>query len=419
MSDSELDKTIEELEAEVIAELDEANKQPNDSGLAAEKGSKVEGERQDLGPAVVSPDAKSDPGKAASSKAKKVSGDAQQKGSKPAESPKVQGSASKLSTPGDAEKLAAGDEIEHDGEQLEEKSASKKEMINAMVKKMEGMSAQQIDAMFGKNGDDEEDEEETDAVDEVKKEELESRIREIDVAEDVDALVQDEDDLSEEFKVKAATIFEAAVKSKVRDEIERINDELSSEKETEIKTFKEELSDKVDDYLNYVVDEWSKENELAIERGLKGEIAEDFINGLQQLFTDHYIDVPNERYDVLGAQSDKISELEDKLNEEIEKNIKLKDSNDVYMREQVIAEVSEGLADTEVEKFKSLTDDVDFVSEDKFREKLETVKENYFPKVSVEDNLDDENDGSAQDIDTTGAMKSYMSAISRNKARAS
>ena len=402
MSDSELDKTIEELEAEVIAELDEANKQPNDSGLAAEKGSKVEGERQDLGPAVVSPDAKSDPGKAATSKAKEIKGDAQQKGEKPAEAPK---------------KLAAGDEVEHDGEQLEE-LASKKEMIKAAVEKMEGMSAKQIAAMVDADAE-EEDEDETDAVDEAKKEELEIRIKEIDVAEDVEALVQDEDDLSEDFKVKAATIFEAAVKSKVRDEVERINDELSSERETEVKTYKEELSDKVDDYLNYVVEEWSKENELAIERGLKGEIAEDFINGLQQLFTDHYIDVPNERYDVLEAQSDKISELEDKLNEEIEKNIKLKDSNDVYMREQVIAEVSEDLADTEVEKFKSLTDDVDFVSEDKFREKLVTVKENYFPKVVIEDKLDDENDGSAQDIDTTGAMKSYMSAISRNKARAS
>lgn len=417
MSDSELDKTIEELEAEVIAELDEANKQPNDSGLAAEKGSKVEGERQDMGPAVVSPNASSDPGKSASSKAKKVSGDAQQKGSKPAEAPKAQGSASKLSTPGDAEKLAAGDEVDHDGEQLEE-LASKKEMIKAMVDKMEGMSAKQIAAMVDPS-DDEEDEEETDAVDEAKKEEREVRIKEIDVAEDVEALVQDEDELSEDFKTKAATIFEAAVKSKVRDEVERIADELSSEKETEVATFKEELSDKVDDYLNYVVDEWSKENELAIERGLKGEIAEDFINGLQQLFTDHYIDVPNERYDVLEAQSDKISELEDKLNEEIEKNVKLKDSNDVYMREQVITEVSEDLADTEVEKFKSLTEDVDFVSEDKFREKLETIKENYFPKVSVEKELDDENDGSAQDIDTTDAMKSYMSAISRNKARAS
>ena len=138
MSDSELDKTIEELEAEVIAELDEANKQPNDSGLAAEKGSKVEGERQDMGPAVVSPDASSDPGKAASSKAKKVSGDAQQKGSKPAEAPKAQGTASKLSTPGDAEKLAAGDEVDHDGEQLEE-LASKKEALESEKLRITGM----------------------------------------------------------------------------------------------------------------------------------------------------------------------------------------------------------------------------------------------------------------------------------------
>jgi len=404
MSNSELDKTIEELEAEVIAELDEASKQPNDSGLASEKGSKIEGEVQDLGPAVVSPDAKSDPGKEVSKKAKPIKGDAQQKGSKKAEAPK---------------KLAAGDDLNHDGEQLEEKSsADKKEMINAMVKKMEGMSAKQISAMVD-NGAGDEDEDETHAVDEAKREAVESRIKDIDVAEDVEALMQDEDELSEEFKVKAATIFEAAVKSKVRDEVERIADELSSDKQKEVGTFKEELSDKVDDYLNYVVEEWSKENELAIERGLKGEIAEDFINGLQQLFTDHYIDVPNERYDVLEAQSDKISDLEDKLNEVLEKSVKLKESNDVYMREQVIIEVSDDLADTEVEKFKSLTEDVDFVSEDKFREKLETIKENYFPKVSVETaELDDEIDGSGQTVDTTGAMKSYMSAITRNQQRA-
>jgi len=302
---------------------------------------------------------------------------------------------------------------------LEEKSsADKKEMINAMVKKMEGMSAKQLSAMVD-NGAGDEDEDETHAVDEAKREAVESRIKDIDVAEDVEALMQDEDELSEEFKVKAATIFEAAVKSKVRDEVERIADELSSDKQKEVGTFKEELSDKVDDYLNYVVEEWSKENELAIERGLKGEIAEDFINGLQQLFTDHYIDVPNERYDVLEAQSDKISDLEDKLNEVLEKSVKLKESNDVYMREQVIIEVSDDLADTEVEKFKSLTEDVDFVSEDKFREKLETIKENYFPKVSVETaELDDEIDGSGQTVDTTGAMKSYMSAITRNQQRA-
>ena len=385
---NELDKTIEELEAEVIAELDEAKtKQPNDSGLKAEPGSKVEGERQDMGPAVVSPDAKSDPGKEATKKAKEISGDAQQKGEKPAEKPK---------------KLAAGDEVEHDGEELDEKSSKKEDFQPKKDMKK----------------DDAEDEDEDEVVDE-KKEETESRIKDIDVAEDVEALVGDEDDLSEEFKTKAATIFEAAVKSKVRIEVDRISEEMKTEFDNNIDSYKEELTEKVDNYLNYVVEQWSKDNELAIERGLKGEIAEDFISGLQQLFTDHYIDVPDEKYDVLEAQSDKISELEDKLNEQIEKNVNLKESNDVYMREQVIAEVSDDLADTEVEKFKSLTEDVDFTDEESFREKLETLKESYFPKVAVDNKSHDENDDPAQDIDTTGAMSAYMSAISRNKARAS
>ena len=385
---NELDKTIEELEAEVIAELDEAKtKQPNDSGLKAEPGSKVEGERQDMGPAVVSPDAKSDPGKEATKKAKEISGDAQQKGEKPAEKPK---------------KLAAGDEVEHDGEELDEKSSKKEDFPPKKDMKK----------------DDDEDEDEDEVVDE-KKEETESRIKDIDVAEDVEALVGDEDDLSEEFKTKAATIFEAAVKSKVRIEVDRISEEMKTEFDNNIDSYKEELTEKVDNYLNYVVEQWSKDNELAIERGLKGEIAEDFISGLKQLFTDHYIDVPDEKYDVLEAQSDKISELEDKLNEQIEKNVNLKESNDVYMREQVIAEVSDDLADTEVEKFKSLTEDVDFTDEESFREKLETLKESYFPKVAVDNKSHDENDDPAQDIDTTGAMSAYMSAISRNKARAS
>ena len=405
MSDTnELDKTIEELEAEVLAELDEAKtKQPSDSGLKAEAGSKVEGERQDMGPAVVEPDAKSGPGKVASSKSKEVKGDAQQKGEKPAEAPK---------------KLAAGDEVEHDGEDLSE-TKSKEDLMAAVVDKLENMSATQLEAQFDKMNGDEEEEEDDEMVDE-KKAKSESRIKEIDVKEDVDALVSGDDELSDEFKKKAATIFEAAVKSKVRDEVDRISEEVRTEKQTEMETYKSELTEKVDTYLNYVVEEWSKENELAIERGLKGEIAEDFISGLQQLFVDHYIDVPNEKYDILEAQSEKISDLESKLNDSMEKNIKLKEENNVYSREQVISEVSQDLADTEVEKFKSLTTDVDFVDSDNFREKLETLKESYFPKVAVDTNKqDDENDGSAQDIDTTGAMNAYMSAISRNKARAS
>ena len=415
MSKNELDKSIEELEAEVIAELEEANldeakmKQPNDSGMKGQPADSVEGERQDMGPAVVSPDASSDPGKAASSKAKKISGDAQQKSSK--EEPKVKQGSSGEATPGESKKLAAGDQVDHDGEELEEKS-KKEDFPPEMKKKANGKDEPE--------DDDEDEDEDEEAVENAKKEAVELRIKEIDVSEDVSALVSGDDSLSEDFKEKATTIFEAAVKSRVRSEVERIIEEVAEEKKVEMETFKDELTEKVDTYLNYVVDEWSKENELAIERGLKGEIAEDFISGLQQLFQDHYIDVPDEKYNVLEAQSDKISELEDRLNEEIQKNVEIKEANSGLVREQVISEVSEDLADTEVEKFKTLTSDLDFSDEDTFREKLNTIKENYFPKVVVEDNVsDDETDGSAQDIVTSGSMEKYMTAISRNKARAS
>ena len=151
---------------------------------------------------------------------------------------------------------------------------------------------------------------------------------------------------------------------------------------------------------------------------MKGEIAEDFISGLKQLFEDHYIDVPDEKYDVLEAQSEKISELENKLNEEIQKNVDLNQSNSSLVREQVISEVSEDLADTEIEKFKTLTEDVTFTDEESFREKLNTLKESYFPKAQTSsDNkaIDDEDGSTAQDVDTTDAMKTYMSAISRNQ----
>jgi hypothetical protein len=136
------------------------------------------------------------------------------------------------------------------------------------------------------------------------------------------------------------------------------------------------------------------------------------------LFEDHYIDVPNEKYDVLEAQSEKINELEEKVNSVMEQNVALTQVKSQLVREQVISEVSEELTDTEIEKFKSLTEDVDFVSEESFRAKLHTLKESYFPKTIVEQTFDDEDGGTAQDIDTTGAMTAYMSAISRNKKRA-
>ena len=418
MSD-ELDQTIEELEAEVLAELEEAEDPQKRGASPAQAMDHIDeptpgqGKKaMDLGGAR--PDARVEKskgdsedrsekaiGKKAAAAAKERSGDPQQKGEKSAEPMKH---------------LAASYEFEdeagdvHIFEEDDEGDYQIEEDEDGTLTVVEAADEDEEYARYSYTGMIEQDLS------------LEDRIGNINVEEDVMALVGDEDDLSEEFKVKAATIFEAAVKSRVRSEIERIQEEIYSEASVEVDAYMNDLTEKVDTYLNYVVEEWSKENELAIERGLKGEIAEDFISGLKQLFEDHYIDVPDEKYDVLEAQSEKISELEDKLNETIEKIIELNQDNSYLVREQVISEVSEDLADTEFEKFKSLTQDVDFSDEESFREKLDTLKENYFPKQQVynsDETYDDEDGSTAQDIDTTGAMTAYMSAISRNKQSAS
>jgi hypothetical protein len=395
---SELDQTIEELEAEVLAELEEAE-DPTKQGAGAAEKSKMKNDAEDTGAPVVDPEQKDAPAKKAAAKAKEVSGDDQQKGE---------------GSPMKPEKLAAS-HVPEEGEELEEAKMTKEMLKAAMHKEMENMSAVDLKAAYESMHSEEEDMEE--AISPEKKEAIDARIKDLDVKEDVDALMTGED-LSEEFKTKAATVFEAAIKSKLRSEIDRIHEEVSSEKETEIETFKVDITEKVDTYLNYVVEEWTKENELAIERGLKGEIAEDFISGLKQLFEDHYIDVPDEKYDVLEAQSEKIAELEEKLNESIQKNVEMTEDNSLLVREQVFTEVSEDLAQTEIEKFKGLVEDVDFTSEESFREKLSTLKESYFPKVKPAAGsraIDDEDGGTAQDIDTTDTMHKYMSAISRDQ----
>ena len=409
---TELEQTIEELEAEVLAELEEASDAQTKGAAPAEPKKKVDavtpgGETEDGGAAVVEPDAKKSPTDVATKKAKEVSSDAQQKGEGKPDKP---------------QKLAAG--FEPEGEVVTEAKRMTKEMLKAgMMKKMEGMKAVDLKAAYeNMMAPAEEEEMDEAAMDELKKledakAEIEEKIKSINVKEDVDALV-DGEDLSEEFKNKAATIFEAAVKSKTREEITRIHESMTSDFEVKLEESVEALTEKVDTYLNYVVEEWTKENELAIERGLKGEIAEDFISGLKQLFEDHYIDVPDEKYDLLEAQSDKIAELEEKVNSVMEQNISLTSVKSQLVREQVVSEACEELTDTEIEKFKSLTEDVDFVDEESFKAKLDTLKESYFPKTIVEQTFDDEDGGTAQDIDTTGAMNAYMSAISRNKERA-
>ena len=295
---------------------------------------------------------------------------------------------------------------------------TKDALMAAMHKEMKHMKKDQLQAAYGSmikamaHGDKEESAEVKE-----KKEAVENRLKSIDVSEHVNALVDGEGDLSEDFKKKAATVFEAAVKSKVRDEVTRLEDEYKSELNESIKSTKEGLTEKVDNYLNYVVEEWMKENELAIERGLKGEIAEDFISGLKQLFEDHYVDVPDEKYDVLEAQSEKITELEGKLDEAITNIVSLRQDKTSLIKEKAISESTVDLADTEIEKFKSLTGDVEFTDENSFKEKLDTLKESYFPRqksaTETEPVINDEEAGNAQDVDTTGSMNSYMRAIGK------
>jgi hypothetical protein len=412
---SELDQTIEELEAEVLAELEEANgaDAPKKGSVPAEGKKKLKtvgnAEVQDGGKAVVDPDASSSPTDVAADKASEVSGDAQQKGEgKPDPMQKIK----KVK-----EAAHKDDEEEEDEEDEEEdEDMSKDEMLTAMAHKMKGMNKEDLHAAYGSMMSGMHEEADEDEVAEA----VEMHIQNIDITADVEALVAGED-LSEEFMQKAATIFEAAVKSKTREEVTRIVEEQQLAIAEEVDEYKQSLAEKVDQYLDYVVEEWMKENELAIERGLKGEIAEDFISGLKQLFEDHYIDVPDEKYDVLEAQSEKIAELEEQLNSTMESNIQMNSANSELVREQVIAEVASDLTDTEVEKFASLVEDVDFGDEDGFRAKLDTLKENYFPKVEnlEETFIHDEDDygSAAQDIDTSDTMKAYLSAIGRVETR--
>ena len=242
---------------------------------------------------------------------------------------------------------------------------------------------------------------------------------EIDLSDDVKALVSTDADLSEEFKDKSATIFETAVKTRIKEQTKILEAQFEEKLSKETETVKEAMVEKVDSYLNYVVEEWMKENELAVERGIRTEIAEDFITGLKDLFKEHYIDVPEEKYNVLDDLPNQVKDLEGKLNEQIEKNVNLTKEVNNSERTNIVAEVSADLADTEKEKFASMAENIEFDSAPKFREKLETVKESYFPKTKIEESSSkDEVDSVAANEPaveaSSDAMAAYTAAISRN-----
>jgi len=213
----------------------------------------------------------------------------------------------------------------------------------------------------------------------------EDTLVEFDITEDVDALLAGEN-LSEEFKTKAAVIFEAAVNARVQSISEQVQEKLVQQFDEEFDTYKQELAERVDDYLNYVVDQFMEENKLAVEQGLRAEITESFINGMKNLFEDHYIDIPEEKVDLVTELADKVTSLEDQLNEQINKSVDLNKELNEHKKMEAIHAVCEGLTQTQVEKVVSLAEGVDFTTQEEFVEKLEMIKESYFPSnVKVAD----------------------------------
>ena len=239
------------------------------------------------------------------------------------------------------------------------------------------------------------------------------KVKNMDMKEDVAALTEGEE-LSEEFKQKAATVFEAAVKAKLVEEIENLEGEYETKVNEKVSEVKEEIVDKVDAYLNYVVEEWMKENELAIEKGLRNEITEDFIGGLKSLFESHYINVPQEKYDVIESQAAEIEKLKEEVNQTIEKNVELNQKVSENARQEIINDVSSDLAATEAEKLGKLAESIEYKDAESFRKGVETLKNSYYPTKEASDNESNEVAANAGS-DLSESMAAYTAAISKSK----
>ena len=279
-------------------------------------------------------------------------------------------------------------------------------MINAVMAKMQNMSKAKLQASYGGY-----------MSDDVNAESFEGEAVAEDAAEydfsgDLNALVESEATLSDGFKDKAATIFEAAIKSKLSEEISRIEESYSVELAEEIASTKSDLVEKIDSYLNYVVENWMKENQIAIQSGLRAEIAENFMNGLKDLFVESYVDVPEAKEDLVDDLAEQVEELESALNSQTAKNIEMTEELELFQRYEVIREHAHGLAETEVEKLAKLAEDLDYIDEETFSAKVKTIKDSYFTKeakpLEVGADLVEE---TTADAEVTSSMDVYLQAL--------
>jgi hypothetical protein len=277
-------------------------------------------------------------------------------------------------------------------------------MLNAMYSKLSGMKKDQLQAMYSKmEGVEFDDDGET------------LELPEFTYTDELDALVESEATLSDEFKAKTAVIFETAIRSKLSEEIDRLEDEYQSRLEEELQVTRADLVEKVDSYLNYVVENWMEENKLAVESGIRTEIAEDFMGQLKDLFIESYIEVPESKVDLVDELAEHVEELEEKLNKQTASVLEMAESLETYKREAIIREAARDLAETQVEKLNSLVESLDFEDEESFAQKVKTVKESYFKKdvVSQEEEINEDWD-TEQDVDTSSAMSMYLNAIKKS-----
>ena len=301
-------------------------------------------------------------------------------------------------------------EMKEEDDKKELKAEKEKEMLKAEIEKMkkELNDKEKMMASYDKEMKEE---------DEKKKEikaSAKEKVKDMDMKEDVSALT-DGEELSEEFKQKAATIFESAVKAKLVEEIEKLESEYESKVAEKVEDEKAEIVEKVDAYLNYVVEEWMKDNELAIEKGLKSEITEDFIGGLKKLFETHYIDMPDSKFDVVEDQAKQIVKLKEELNSKIENNVELNQKIGEFARDEIINDVSSDLAETEKEKLKGLAESIEYVDAADYRGKVETIKNSYFPAQKASDNESNEVADTNQTPELNESMAAYTAAISKTK----
>jgi len=245
----------------------------------------------------------------------------------------------------------------------------------------------------------------------------------IDVKDDVEALVQGEEGLSEDFKQKASTIFEAAVQAKVVEQVnskmEELETQVKSDNDSSSEEFQKELTEKVDGYLTYIVEEWMKENELAIERGIRSELVEDFMSGLKTLFAEHYIDIPEEKVDMVDDLFTKVEDLETSLDEEINRGVNLQKELAQFKKDDALRDATKDLADTETEKISKLAENIEYENDEQYTEKLNILKESYFPKSDAVTSEITETDETIEvpdeqpEVRLDESMKHYTSAIKR------